>query len=176
MNELVDDFELFCDESEHRLLPNDRFMMFTPPCGPSHLENERFRLYYCPSDRPHRRAQYLGIYANKTVRAIGRVAKVIDCEIDLRASEVRTEGNTLLTESEEKRILEAARLAPSHGWNITSGHRFYLCDEWAASSYRKITPGGIPGARMLDLRKAFPRGIPSNLAEIAQDLSLATWT
>jgi hypothetical protein len=176
MNALLDDFEAFCDESEYRLLPNDRFMMFTPPCGPSHPDNERLQLYYCPSERPFRRAQYLGIYANKTVRNIGKISKVADCEIDLAVSEVRILNDVLLTGAEKARVIEAARLAPTHEWDITTGHRFYLCDEWQTTNYRKASPGGIPGARMLDLRKPFPQGLPATLSEIAHGLLEVFWT
>ena len=176
MSALLDDFEAFCAESDYRLLPNDRFMMFTPPCGPSHIDNESLRLYYCPSERPFRRAQYLGIYANKRVRAIGKISKVTDCEIDLDTSEVIVINGIDLTELEKHRILDAARLAPSHGWDIRTGHRFYLCDDWQSTNYRKISPGGIPGARMLDLRKPFPRGLPSTLADIGQGLAEASLT
>ncbi len=173
MNALVDDFEAFCDESE--LLPNDRFMLFTPPCRSSYPDNELLHLYYCPSDRPFRRAQFLGIYANRNVRAIGKIAKVADCEIDLAASDVKVLHNVPLDATEKSRVIEAARLAPTHEWDITTGHRFYLCDEWQTTNYRKTSPGGIQGARMLDLRKAFQQGLPTTLSEIAHGLTRATW-
>jgi hypothetical protein len=175
MNALLEDFATFCDESEYRLLPNDRFMMFTPPCGSSRPDNEQFHLYYCPLDRPFRRAQYLGIYANKKVGAIGKIAKVVDCKIDLDASEVTILNNVLLTDSEKTRVIEAARLAKTHEWDITPGQRFYLCDEWHSTNYRKASSGGILGARMLDLRSVFPKVMPATLSEIAHGLSEASW-
>ena len=176
MHALLADFEDFCDDSEHRLLPNDRFMMFTPPCGPSHIENDRLRLYYCPAERPLRRAQYIGIYANKAVGAIGKIAKVLSCDIDFGSSQVTAHEGTSLTREEELRILEAAKLAEDHGWNVTTGHRFYLCDEWHPTSYRKVSAGGIMGSRMIDLRRAFPQGVPATISQIASGLTQITWT
>jgi len=175
MQELLSDFEDFCRESDRPLLPSDAYMMFTPPCGPSHKDNEALRLYYCPSDRPLRRAHFLGIYANKKVRAIGRVHKVADCTIDLTARAVSTQGNESLTEDERERIVRAAVLAPSHGWDITHGHRFYLCDDWAETDYRKSSSGGIMGHRMLDLREVFPSQLPADIHDVASGLSRATW-
>jgi hypothetical protein len=174
MKSLVDDFEAFCDESE--LLPNDRFMMFTPPCRFSYRDNELLRLYYCPSDRPHRRAQFLGIYADRIIRAIGKIAKVAVCEIDLAASDVTVLNNVPLADTEKSRVIEAARLAQTREWHITTGHRFYLCDEWQTTNYCKASPYGIQGARMLDLRKAFQQGLPTTLSEIADGLTRVTWT
>lgn len=176
MNDLLDDFEAFCAESDYRLLPNDRFMMFTPPCGPSHLENERFRLYYCPADRPIRRAHFLGIYTNRAVRAVGRISKILECVINIQAGQVHSIDDTRLTQEERERVLAAAKLAPNHGWNISTGHRFYLCDEWQSTNFLKESPGGIMGARMIDLRKV-SRGLPlpETLAGIAQMLHTTTW-
>ena len=42
MGALVDDFELFCSES--KLLPEDEYKLFVPPCRYSRLDNEEFRL------------------------------------------------------------------------------------------------------------------------------------
>jgi hypothetical protein len=85
-------------------------------------------------------------------------------------------NNVSLTDPEKARVMEAARLAPIHEWNVTTGHRFYLCDEWQTTNYRQTSPGGIKGARMLDLRKPFPQGLPATLSEIAYGLLEESWT
>ena len=78
---VVGDFAAFCSEED--LMPRDRFMMFTPPCGQSFEDNHKYRLYYCPVTRSQRATNFLGIYADKSVRLIGEISKTIECNIDI---------------------------------------------------------------------------------------------
>lgn len=171
MLELLRDFEEFC--SDAALLQDDKFLIFTPPCGPSHLDNEELQLYYCPADRNQRTAKYLGIYADRAVRAIGKIKKVVPCRVDLKKQTVLSELS--LTEKESKRILEATRRAPEYGWDISTGHKFFLCDEWQPTDYKKSSKYGIQGHRILDLRDAFGIQIPKELPAIAEGLKSREW-
>ena len=42
-------------------------------CGWTLKENIQFNLYYDPADRGYSEHSYLGVYANKAVRAIGEI-------------------------------------------------------------------------------------------------------
>ena len=174
MGALVDDFELFCSES--KLLPEDEYKLFVPPCRYSRLDNEEFRLYYCPADRPVRKAKYLGVYADRCIWAIGRISKILACSVDLSAQTVTlVDSGASLTEDERLRIIGATKRAPDHNWNIALGNRFYLCDEWAPTEFRKSTGGGIMGHRMIDLRDTLGTVIPRNTNELAEALRSRTW-
>ena len=91
-----------------------------------------------------------------------RTVSVVDSEISL-------------TENEKLRILGATERAPDHNWNISLGHRFYLCDEWAPTEFRKSTRGGIMGHRLIDLHEALGTNIPKSTADIAGALNGLTW-
>ena len=175
MNTLVNDFEAFCAESESRLLPNDRYMLFTPPCGPFHADNDLLHFYYCPSERPVRQAHFPESMPTAESLRSAESQKSWSARIDHAAAKVTTFNHSPLDASEQARVLKAAELAPNHGWNITTGHRFYLCDEWQTTNYCKTSPGGIMGARMLDLRKAFPSAWPATLVDVAQGLAKSSW-
>ncbi len=171
---LLEDFADFCTLTG--LISEEQYFLFTPPCGPSHLDNEELHLYYCPAERPRRAASLLGIYARREVRAIGRIAKVVTCTIDRQARSVLVQTGENLTPEERNRVLTAADRAPGHGWNIDTDHTFYLCDEWSLTSFQKTSPGGIMGHRMLDLRKEFNDGrVPSTVLGIATALAGKTW-
>ena len=108
---LIEDFESFCTVTD--LLPDGKYFIFTPPCGPSHKDNEELHLYYCPNHRSRRSADFLGIYADKVVRAIGRIKKAVPCTIDLGRGLVSVTTGETLSAEESERILEAAKRAPS---------------------------------------------------------------
>lgn len=171
---LVDDFEAFCSDLD--LLPRDQYTMFVPPCGKSFEDNEEFQLYYCPVGWSRRSVAYLGVYARKSVRAIGSLAKVVACnvKIDERKVEV-VDGSEMLTIGEAERILGATRKASQRGWDLSTGHKFFLCGQMEPTDFRKTSSGGIMGHRYLDIQTAIGTKLPADLIEIADRLRRSTW-
>lgn len=173
---LVADFEAFCSSS--KLLSTDQFTMFVPPCGRSYKENIRYKLYYCPSSWSRRKAKYLGIYSNKTVRAIGEITKIVSCNVSLETKQVEVLeiDGAPLTDDERTRILGAAECALSHsGWNLSTDEKFFLCDKMETTNFRKDSSGGIMGHRYFNLKKELQEALPDGLTDIASKLALKTW-
>ena len=174
MQALVDDYEAFCSEME--LLPKDRYLVFVPPCGISFEDNLQFKLYYCPATWTRRKARYLGIYAKKAVRAIGQVDKIVACEVSLETNKVSVQnGSPPLTKAEEERILAACRNGGKYGWNLSTGHKFYLCDDLVKTDFSKKSSGGIAGHRYFDLRDYLGSVIPQEVVELASVLRQYDW-
>jgi len=152
-------------------------MLFVPPCGLSHEANQSLRLYYCPESRAIRNARYLGIYKERVVKAVGRIAKVVRCTVDVGAKSVNVlGGGEKVTLDEQKRIVEAAVEARGRKWDITSGHKFYLCDSMEETEFAKSSSHGIRGHRMLDLDTVLGGIVPWDLKGIADSLRKAHWT
>lgn len=171
---LVEDYESFC--SEMNLLPRDEYTLFAPPCGQSFEDNLQFLLYYCPATWSRRNARYLGIYKNKSVRAIGRIAKVVACNVNSDTNQVIViEGSETLTGEEEQRILGATRNAIARNWDLTNGHKFYLCDTLEETDFSKTSPGGIMGHRYFDLERVLDSEIPTNVDDLAVRLRQHMW-
>jgi hypothetical protein len=171
---LVTDYELFCSDLD--LLPRDQFTLFVPPCGQSFEANERLRLYYCPATWSRRKARYLGIYAQKSVRAIGEIAKTVVCTVDVPNRTVTAvDGGAALTSDEQQRIIEATIDARTHNWDITAGHKFYLCDTVEPTDFRKTSRGGIMGHRYFDLEDVLGSSLPHDLATLAALLRQHQW-
>jgi hypothetical protein len=178
MRALVDDYESFCSDSG--LLPRDQYTMFTPPCGLSFAANMQFRLYYCPVARTVRKAKCLGVYANRSVRGIGQVVKIVACNINVDDNTVTTTDEAQqLTPDEKLRIVEACQEARKRDWDLTTGHKFFLCDQLEETDFRKRTPGGIMGQRYIDFQNnvSTPIGgpIPNDIHGLAQLLREREW-
>lgn len=175
MLSLVDDYESFCSEME--LMPMDEFALFVPPCGRSIESNLRLRLYYCPATWSRRGTRYLGIYARRSIRAIGRISKVVACDVnsDQETVDLR-DGAGNLTADEKHRILSATHEAIDFGWDIARGHKFYLCDSMEDTDFRKPTPGGIMGHRYFDLKQVLGHDVPKNLSTLAAELRQREWS
>lgn len=174
MHDLIDDFESFC--SGQNLLGTDRTTLFVPPCGQSFEINVKQALYFCPSNWSRRNVQYLGIYRNKTVQYIGQIDKVAHCDLD-KAGNIVPIGEISLNTSEIARISGAIHDAKAaNGWDISTGHQFFLCSELVQTSFKKSTRGGIMGHRYIDLQPQLPKIREMPLANIAAGLTHLTWS
>jgi hypothetical protein len=168
---LLIDYESFC--SEQGLLPVDQWTLFVPPCGRSHEINVQDRLYFCPASWSRRKARYLGIYFDKAVRQIGTVTKVVECEIQ---NNHVTGESVQLTADERTRIIRATQSALNkEGWDISTGHQFFLCGDMIATLFQKSTPRGIQGHRYFDLRDYIADGVPANLSDLAERIRGSKW-
>ncbi|MCJ9728979.1 hypothetical protein [Bradyrhizobium sp. PRIMUS42] len=172
---LVNDYEAFCSYMD--LLPRDKYTIFVPPCGQSFDENTAFRLYYCPVTWTRRNAKYLGIYKDKCVRAIGGIAKVVACNVDIHAGTVTVQPGEpeTVTAEEQARIIGASRAALERDWDLNSNHKFFLCDTMVDTVFRKTSPGGIMGHRYFDLQEVLGHTPPSNINELAERLKQHSW-
>ncbi|MGA9721134.1 MAG: hypothetical protein WBQ86_01650 [Candidatus Binatus sp.] len=175
MSALVDDYESFC--SDLSLLPRDQYTMFVPPCGQSFEDNVQFRLYYCPATRSLRNAKYLGVYTDKRILAVGRIAKVVPCEVDLssRSVTVSADRTETLSENEKERVLGATEKAQDYGWDLRTGHKFCLCDTMEETDFRKVSSGGIWGNRYFDLEEVLKDKIPDSVSALAERLRRCSW-
>lgn len=169
--DLVDDFEGFCVET--RLLATDEDIMFVPPCGKSYEENIQYRLYYCPASRPMRSGAWLGIYANKAVKAVGK--------IELRVEVSRVAGTLQIDPAVEPsdllRIEQAERAATTRWPDLLKvPMTFYLCSDMELTEFKKDSPGGIAGHRYFDLSKLRDRNQPLTAKSIADELRTRHWS
>ncbi len=176
MLDLVEDFAVFC--SEEGLLPRDRYTMLVPPCGKSFDDNIAFSLYYCPAAWNRRRSAYLGIYKEKAVQWVGRIGKVVRCDVDSDGNTVTPfDPDTVLSSNETERIVGATKAAyRNNGWRIEKGRQFFLCDRLEATAFLKTSPGGIQGHRYFDLAEVLEKGIPDDVSDLASALRDVTWT
>lgn len=174
LHELIHDFESFC--SEHDLLGTDDVTIFVPPCGQSFEINVKHKLYFCPSDWSRRKVKYLGIYREKAVQYIGEISKIVHCELNGEQLLKAGGGPLSLSTSETTRIAGAISDArKTTGWDITTGHKFFLCDDLIPTDFRKSDRGGIMGHRYLNLQGYFSDRKRMALPEIAAALAGKTW-
>ena len=148
MAELVQDYADYCDELELRNQMNDRLRIV--PCGTSFEVNLRYGIYFQPSDRGYTTHKYLGVYKEKAVRAIWELDSVFDVtNADSRLSKELVQGRD--TDDYDEKLAGIIRDARAEcGYEIELGHRFF-CGQKEETDFRKISSGGIMGARFISL-------------------------
>lgn len=177
MQYLLDDYTDFCATfGKDQLLPRDEYTLRAVPCGKTFEDNIDLRLYYQPVDRSSRNHKYLGIYRDKLVRYIGEIQKVVSADL--------IDGKILskepdIEEDEKRRIKDA--IDRSHGvpgYQVDTGHEFYLVKEFYETSFEKVSPGGLQNQRYFDLADELgldDRDTLPHVDEVAKRLRGRTW-
>jgi hypothetical protein len=162
--------------------PRGEVTLLVRACAESIADCRKFDLYYDWAKHKHRNAQYLGLYAEKSVQLIGRIAKVVPCTVDVDANTVTVvAGHATLTQDERDRIIGATkaaqkRIEPTNpGWRLTRDHQFFLCDSLEESDFRKTSPGGLYGKRYFDLEDVLGCPVPNSISELARLLRQHEW-
>ena len=87
---------------------------------------------------------------SKDSSAIGQIVKSVVCAVDLDAGTVTAaDGQAPLTTEEQERILGTTKEARARDWDLTSGHRFHLCDTSQSTDFprHRLRHQGAPGLR-----------------------------
>lgn len=80
MTEIIDDFANLCEEQDLIDLTEQTMLGLT--VGLSLNENLEFDMYYELENRNHNRGfNYIGLYANKAICAIGKLSKIVYCTL-----------------------------------------------------------------------------------------------
>ncbi|SHG37593.1 hypothetical protein [Ornithinibacillus halophilus] len=152
MRALIDDYEAFCRESN--LLDNFDTKIRVVLTGKTLQKNLEYRLYFHPRDRGYQNTRYLGLYQNKSIRAIGEVCCVVDVEYDERNDEfllfdiIEGQPTENLEDNIRKLTLEAKE---KYGYPEDEPRRFFVVKQYVKTNYKKASKGGLMGSRYIDL-------------------------
>lgn len=173
--DLVDDFESYCFDAG--LMSDEKHRMMVVSVGTTSAENRAHRIYYCPAERGFRKSRFLGLYWSKQVRAIAEVENIVCANMVGKELQI-IKSSSPVSKAQEKSIRSVIDLAPAHGYDIASGHRFFLTSEFADTSFKKASAHGLLGKRYFNLRDELELSSDEALPELvplAAELSERTW-
>ena len=139
--------------------------------------NIKSNIYYDNAERSFREHNILGLYKNKSVRAIGKIIG--------RFTAIKTENGIEyecelgeLTDERKKEIVKTMEDAKiSYGFDLeTVKHRYFFVEKFYETDFKKITPKAPMGTRIFDLTQVLDSNDVSNIEELAQKLKNQTWT
>jgi len=134
------------------------------------LEN----LYYDNIERGFRAHRYLGLYKNKSVRAVGEVIAIITGRRDQNGILTYQVELGELTE-ERKKAIECAILdGKKYGYDLDST-RFFFVQQFYETDFRKSTPRAPMGTRVFDLTTVLGSTEIPDTEQLAKILSQKTW-
>ena len=171
MVELVEDFEAYCETTN--LFDHSRVTMRVVPCGNSAALNLRHAMYFHPVERGYRPHAFIGIYNDKAVRALLEIDSVFDVTLLGGRLERQCVAGRDTDEYDERLKAMIAEARIECNYEIATNHRFFCARQATPTDYRKNSPGGIMGARFVNLRSVI--GDFENVAVAAARLEGKTW-
>ncbi|MCY3955735.1 MAG: hypothetical protein OXF47_07045 [Nitrospira sp.] len=172
MRDLVEDYVEYCNDMN--LFDHSQYLMRIVPCGESFEINKRHGIYFHPSDRGYTRHRFVGLYTNKIVRIIWEIDSVFDVAYNgNKLEKTHIEGEGRKTDEYDDRLVAIIRDAQKEcGWDVSSNHRFF-CGKPMETNYRKSTPYGIFGPRLVNLQEVI--GNFQDASDVAEKLKDGQW-
>lgn len=169
MQNILDDYILSC---EHEGVIGDTESwkwMWVALARKTFQFNKQNNLYYNVEERSRRQYDYLGLYHQKAVRAVGKVCArfVASC-----ANDIKAENGADLTDERKNKILLAMQENPAIEGRM---HRYFFVERFYDTDYQKITPGAPMGGRKFNLTDVLNLSPLPNIEQIAQLLRNKTW-
>ncbi len=173
-NGIIDDFEDYCFSSG--LIDESENWMRAVTCGMTLEENFKYNLYYDPASRGFSKHGYIGIYANKCIRGIGKVVNIIIADyIDDKLEIIDSTGEEI-TENKRARIINAINEAyEKRGWKIDRNHKFFMVDNFFETNYQKTTKSSLRRTQFFNLCELLDISILPNTEIIAEKMKKLEW-
>lgn len=170
---VLEDFEEFCYSED--LISNDKYRMRMQLAGTTLQFNIENGLYYDSIDRGFSAHSYIGLYSQKSVRAIGKVTAIVTAVKTDSGDYVYTEEQGTLTDGMIVLIQKAVDDAANYGYGMERT-RYFFVDKFYETDFKKITPRAPMGSRMFDLSQILnTKKLPST-EEIAKALGNKEWS
>ena len=174
MNEVLEDYLNYCYH-DHLIPQSDGWKyMRVQLAGTTFDFNVRENLYYDNIERGFRAHRYLGLYKDKSVRAVGEVIAIITGTQDKNGKlEYHVEqGN--LTEERKKSMERAILDGKKYGYELAST-RYFFVKQFYQTDFKKSTPRAPMGTRVFDLTTVLGSTEIPDTEQLAQILSQKTW-
>lgn len=133
-------------------------------------------VYYDKADRGFRAHDYVGLYKNKSVRAIGKVcARIKAVETEDGIKYINEFGE--LTDERKDIIKKAIEDGDEHGYDLHKiEHRYFFVEKFYETDFSKNTPRAPMGSRIFDLTQILKTNDIPNVEIIAELLKNETWS
>ena len=176
MLDVLEDYRNYCYNDKLIVESDSWRWMRAQLAGTTFDFNFAKNLYYDDISRGFRAHDYLGLYKEKSVRAIGKITHIVTA--------VREDDGTLTYNDEKGKLTDAMKEqinfeledAKNYGYNLT-GNRYFFVEKFYETDFKKITPYAPMGSRVFDLTQYLnikTDELP-DVSEIAELLKKKDW-
>lgn len=176
LQDVLEDYRNYC-YSDGLILGLDACKFMRMQLAGATLDfNISANVYYDNAERGFRAHDTLGLYKNKSVRAVGKVIARITAVETENAMKYNTEFGEL-TDERKATIENAIADGDSHGYDLrTIEHRYFFVEKFYETDFKKVTPKAPMGSRIFDLTQVLGTEDLPDTKEIAELLRDKSWT
>ena len=133
-------------------------------------------VYYDNAERGFRAHDTLGLYRNKSIRAIGKVVARITAIEKEDSIKFKAEFGAI-SEDRKETIRKAMSDGDSHGYDLRSiEHRYFFVEKFYETDFKKVTPRAPMGSRIFDLTQILGTDQLPDTKQLAEALKKEIWT
>lgn len=171
---VLEDFKNFC--LDEKLISNSKVWMRAITAGTTINDNKELSLYYDQEARNYSEHGYIGLYTDKSIRAIGKLDKTILAVERDGAIEFEPENGKCVTAEDKERIREAIKRAEAYGYDLHSvKHRYFMVEKFYDTDFRKSSKNPIFRTKLFNLADIFNCASLPETNIIAETLNGKTW-
>lgn len=175
MQDIIEDYFSYCNENG--LISDSWKYMQIQPVGTTFDFNMKNNVYYNGNGTKFRAHEYIGLYKNKSVCAIGKIKLIVRTlkeKNELKFYfETKEKINKEEIENKIREIIKEVKEKYKHDLDERDT-RYYFVEEFIETDYKKVSIGGMLGNRLLNLEKFFNSEIP-DVRKIADTLKNKEW-
>lgn len=171
MQEVLDDYLSYCYKDN--LIADSWKRMKMQLCGATYDFNVKENLYYNGINRPFSAHDYIGLYKEKSVKAIGKIEAIITAKITDSGIEYEAELGEI-TDFRKTEIDKAIVDGKNYGYVLTN-ERYFFVERFYETDFRKVSSGGSMGSKNFDLTQVLDIDQLPHTQEIAELLKQKTW-
>lgn len=169
MQSVLEDYIDYCN-TDKLIISSDSWKYVRMQLSNATFEyNFVHNMYWVRSSVNFRSTDYIGLYRNKSMCAIGKISSIIIFSPDDDDEKFAVQKGKL-TEEQKALIFDAAAK-----YSITEPHRIYFVEKYFQTDFRKITQGAPMGGRVFDLTQILGTTELPNTEKIAEQLKKKTW-
>lgn len=173
MQDILDDYLDYCHNDKLIVIPDAWKKMRMQLAGTTLDFNIAENVYYDNIDRGFSKHDYLSLYKQKSIRAVGKITAIITAVLkdgELKYNAERGE----LTEERKHIISKAIEDGKKYGY-VLDAHRYFFVDKFYETDFPKVTPRAPMGSRMFDLTEVLGIHDLPDTEQIAIMLRTKSW-
>lgn len=170
IKDILSDYLDYCYEDKLIVGPKMRVQL----AGTTFDFNVKENVYYDNIERKFSAHEYLGLYKEKSVRAVGKIIAIITAELDDGKLKYNAEMGELT--DERKAVIDIAiEDGKKYGYKLDA-HRYFFVDKFYITDFKKATPRAPMGSRMFELNEYIGNDNSITAEELADKLKSKTWS
>jgi len=173
MQAVLEDYLDYCYNDKLIIVPDAWKKLRMQLAGATLDFNLKENVYYDSVDRGFSPHDYLGLYKQKSVRAIGKIDAIITAVVKEGELHYQAEVGELTEERKEK-----INLAIEDGKNYQytlDNHRYFFVEKFYETDFRKVSPRPPMGTRVFDLAEVLQLSEMPDTETLAELLRTKTW-